>query len=242
MNRILHLIRLDLKQVMRDSMLAIALVGPLILILVVRYGIPFIGEWIYKQFTLDIMTYSDLILSFVLVLIPLMLGMLTGFMMLDERDENLIEYYAITPLRKMGYFLYRLTIPVVLSLLYNVLLLCSVQTQLPPLVSIIPVLLMLALEAPLITLLLVGFANNKIEGLALSKGIGLVVFVPAIVYFMAFPWQLVASFIPTYWAAQTLISSMQDNLINSMIYAIIGLLVHALTLWVLAIRYSRKVD
>jgi fluoroquinolone transport system permease protein len=242
MNRILHLIRLDLRQVTRDSMLAMALFAPFLLILVVRYGVPFISELLYRELSFDLSIYNDLILSFVLILIPLMLGMLTGFMMLDERDENLIQYYAITPLTKMGYFIYRLALPVVLSILYNVLLLAFGQLDSPSLSVTLPVLLMLAIEAPIITFVLAGFANNKVEGLALSKGLGLVIFIPAVAYFIPFPWQLLAGFVPTYWAAQTLLVGMKGEIWISILYAVVGLVVHGLVLWVLARRYSRRAD
>lgn len=242
MKRILHLVRLDLRQVTRDSMLAMVLFAPILLILLVRYGVPFITVLLVEELTFDLSIYYDLILSFVLVLIPLMLGTLTGFMMLDERDENLIQYYAITPLTKIGYFIYRLTLPLVLSILYNVLLLAFGQLDSSSLSVTLPAILMLAVEAPIITLVLVAFANNKVEGLALSKGLGLIVFIPAVAYFIPFPWHLLAGVVPTYWAAQTLLFGMKVEMWNSFLFAVIGLAVHGLVLWGLAVRFSRRVD
>lgn len=243
MNRVLHLIRLDLRQVSRDSMLALALFAPLLLIAAVRYGVPWVADLLIVELSFDLMAYDDLLLSFVLILIPLMLGMLTGFMMLDERDENLIQYYAVTPLTKMGYFNYRLAMPVALSIGYNTLLLLSSPFELPSLLASIPTLLMLAMEAPMIALLLTAFANNKVEGLALSKGLGLIVFVPAVAYFVPYPWQLIAGLVPTYWASQTLLLDMKNAPGWTLATCTgIGVTVHYFVLRVLAMRFRRRTD
>lgn len=242
MNRILHLIKMDIRQISRDSMLALAIMAPLLLLVVVRYGIPILTDQLNRKLAFDLTLYYDLMLTFVIVLIPLLLGVLTGFMMLDERDENIIQYYAVTPLQKSGYFLYRLTMPVVLSILFTFLLILYGDIGSPTVITMIPTVLLLALEAPILTLVLVAFANNKIEGLALSKGLGIIVFIPVIAYFVPFPWQLLAGFVPTYWASQTFLLGLKGEWGLSLFFAFIGLAVHVGMLRYLYILFLRKVD
>lgn len=49
----------------------------------------------------------------------MLLGILAEFIILDERDDHLLEYYAITPLQKSGYLGYRLLMPVIISFIFS---------------------------------------------------------------------------------------------------------------------------
>ena len=119
---------------------------------------------------------------------------MSGFILLDERDENMIQYFAVTPLSKRGYVMIRLILPMAMTLCYSILLFASGGLMAPGAVNLLFVLIMVTLEAPIYTLLLAAYVANKVEGLALMKGFSLLTLMPAAVYFIPVPWQLFGVF------------------------------------------------
>ncbi len=56
-----------------------------------------------------------------------------------------------------------------------------------------------ALLAPVIALAIVTFSGNKVEAMAVFKGIDLFVLLPLLGFFIAGPWKFVFSIIPHFW-------------------------------------------
>ncbi|WP_042220813.1 hypothetical protein [Oceanobacillus manasiensis] len=235
MKAVFHLIRGDMRQIYRDPMLFISMVGPILLILLVRFIVPFVTA----HFAIE--SYNVLLASFFILLIPLLLGVMTGFIMLDERDDKMIDYFAVTPLSKIGYLIYRLLFPGVLTIFYGIVFVEWASPESLAALDTLLVIVMLAMEAPIICLCLVALAANKIEGLALSKGVGLVVFVPFIIYFVPLPWQLVGSILPTYWTANLfLVGDISFGML--LIIGILGIFIHILYIVFLSKQFLRKID
>jgi fluoroquinolone transport system permease protein len=235
MRSVFHLIKGDMKQIYRDPMLLISLVGPFLLILLVRFILPFATA----QFALG--AYHELLASFFILLIPLLLGIMAGFIMLDERDDKMIDYFAVTPLSKQGYLLYRLLLPGVLTVLYGYIYLEWASPVSLPILDKLLVTVMLAMEAPIICLFLVAIAANKIEGLALSKGVGLVVFVPFIIYFVSEPWNWAGGILPTFWPAKLFLIE-GVHLMTSPFIGGLGAGIHIFYIFQLSKRFLRKTD
>ena len=57
----------------------------------------------------------------------------------------------------------------------------------------------MAAITPLVTLSMATFSQNKVEGLALYKGINLILILPAASFFMPEPWFWTLGAIPTFW-------------------------------------------
>lgn len=242
MNRTFHLIHGDMRQVTRDPMLAFYLLAPLLLLVMLRFGVP-AGAMLLKERTgFDLAAHYDLILSIALFLTPLILGVMTGFLMLDERDEKLIDYYAVTPLSKRGYLRHRLFLPVLLSVVYSVLMLTCSGLAPVRLWSMLTILPMAALSAPVMSLFLGAYASNKVEGMALSKGVGLLVFGPVIAYFIPFPMQALGAVFPTYWSSKAYFAGFASDPSSALLLAATGTLYHILLFRMLLVRFIRKTD
>ncbi|MGI6835767.1 hypothetical protein RY280_21560 [Bacillus paralicheniformis] len=237
MMKIIQLIRGDMKQIKRDSMFAFYGLAPFLLIIVTAAGIPLSAELA----AFNITPYRHLIMSFAMLFIPLILGIMSGFILLDERDENMIQYFAVTPLSKRGYVLIRLILPMALTFCYSILLFASGGLMAPGSVYLLIILIMVTLEAPIYTLLLAAYASNKVEGLALMKGFSLLTFMPAAVYFIPLPWQLFGVFTPTYWTAKTyLAGTSHEGLV--FVFGFIGVVLHVMILLLLYRRFLVKTD
>ncbi|MNC29962.1 Fluoroquinolones export permease protein/MT2760 [compost metagenome] len=242
MSRIIFPVWGDLKQIYRDPMLIICLAGPLALVLALRFGVPAVSDLLLHNLGFELSPYYELIMSFALLLVPLILGCMAGFMILDERDENMIQYFAVTPLTKNGYLAYRLGFVVILTVIDSLLLFAFSGLTPLRLGNTLLLMPMLALEAPVFALFLTAFASNKIEGLALSKGASILVLTPLIVFFVHSPWQYLGGIIPCFWPVRTFLSGSSFSLAWCTLPAAAGTAVHVVFLRYLVQRFLRRAD
>ncbi|AIQ68827.1 hypothetical protein [Paenibacillus graminis] len=242
MSRIIFPVWGDLKQIYRDPMLIICLAGPLALVLALRFGVPAVSGLLLQNLGFELSPYYELIMSFALLLVPLILGCMAGFMILDERDENMIQYFAVTPLTKRGYLGYRLGFVVILTVIYSLLLLTFSGLIPLRLGNILLLLPMLSLEAPMFALFLTAFASNKIEGLALSKGASILVLTPLIVFFVQSPWQYLGGIIPCFWPVRTFLSGSSLSLAWCALLAAAGTAMHVVCLRYLVQWFLLRAD
>ncbi len=202
MGKLTALLKGDYKNISRDSILILVSIAPVLILLLLRFGIPLISALLLDKLSFDLSIYYPLIVSFMMQLTPMMFGMITGFMILDERDEDLLIYLSITPLGKTGYLGFKLLSPVFMSFIFTLIL--FVFNGLVPFSGIraVPVALLIAMEAPIIALFLAAFAGNKIEGLALGKAYGIILLAPFAAWFIKSNLQFVAGILPTFWVSK----------------------------------------
>ncbi|OHD57109.1 MAG: hypothetical protein A2Y33_09295 [Spirochaetes bacterium GWF1_51_8] len=201
MKRIAALLKTDIKSISRDSILIAITLAPILIALVFKFGIPPLRELAAPYF--ELRDYYPLITAFFPVIVPSMYGFVIGFMLLDDRDENTLTALAVTPLGKMGYVWYKLSIPTLTSLVMVLALTPFIGLMQFDFIRFIPVALMTSLEAPIVTLFLSSFASNKVEGLALAKLDG-VFFLPMCVpFFTKSPLQYIGGIMPSFWAGKS---------------------------------------
>lgn len=223
----------DLRSVRRDSMLVGIAVVPLVMVLSVRLIVPPATSSLAEQGGIQAESYYPLFLSlFFLLNIPLLFGALAGFLILDDRDDDSFTALRVTPISVGSYISYRLGAAFVLSVLYTVV--CTPLTGLMPL-SLLPALvaasLVAGLSVPFTALLLNAFAGNKVEALALSKGIGLLMLGQIGAYFVQSELQLVFGILPTFWPAKVFWTASAGLPIWP--YLLVGLAYHLLLIgWV----------
>lgn len=239
MKKIIALSYNDLKNVIREPMLLFLMAGPFLMSLGIRWLIPFLSQ--YLIIYIDLKTYYPLISGFILVFIPMLLGMLAGFLLLDERDDNIFMTLIVTPLAKYGYIAYRILVPTVISFIYTLLILPLVGLVRVDFITIIPIAFLAALEAPLTALYLVVFAGNKVEGLALSKALGIFMIAPLVGYFIDSKVKLLAGIIPFYWPVMALVIGDYTKL-DYWMHIILGLLIHLVFLTILLKRFNKRIS
>lgn len=229
MNIYKPLLTKDIRLIGKDPVLVVSVLGPLLLCILARYGFPAASSLTDTYYSVPLEPYRGFTGTLLVVVIPMLAGMLTGLMMLDERDEAVITYYAVTPLRRSGYLLYRLLLPTVLCLMLSCVFLAGsrlLNLQWESVVAIPS----LALEAPLFGLFLAAYAANKVEGLALSKIGGLFIAGPAVANWVPGSWQILGCWLPTYWPAKTLLLAEQRETLAALAAGITGLIFHMLLL------------
>jgi len=190
----------DLRSIRRDSLLAWMTVVPLLLGLLVRWLLPRMDVFLVERFGFDLVPYHHLVSSyFFLLLVPMTVGLVVGFLLLDERDDQTLSALFVTPLTPTAYLVYRLGVPVVLGTLMTAVAIAIAGLVTVGWVPLIGVLALAAVETPVMSLFLASFAENKVQGFALVKGLGAVLLAPVVAWFVDMPWQLLAGFVPSYW-------------------------------------------
>jgi fluoroquinolone transport system permease protein len=200
MNRNYYLIKGDWKIIGRDPMLVLCMFAPILLLLAALFLIPLISDLTTQWLNFPLDPYFPIGRLFLFPLAPMLFGMAYGFILLDERDGGLISYIAITPLGKSGYLQIRMLMPVFMGILMNIvyLYLTGFHVVLNTF-EIVLISIILSFEAPLVLLFLGAFAGNKVEGIAISKGFGIILLPVAIDYFFTGGWRWILSVSPLWW-------------------------------------------
>lgn len=227
----------DLKSISRDSFLIMIYCIPLFIATVFRFGIPYAAELVSPW--IDLSEHYPFIMSFLAFLTPSFVGMVMGFMLLDERDEDILSYLAVTPLTRSAYLLYRISSPMLISFLLFYLLQWIANLTPVPIIPLIPVSIMAALEAPILALFLAVFANNKVEGLAVYKLTGIIFLAPFVGYFVRSGWQYIAGIFPPFWISKLFLAALQGDSTYGM-YLLGGLFVHGGYLAIMLRLFNRR--
>jgi len=228
----------DIKNITRDSMLLGTMLAPIALALFIKLSISYFSEVFNEMFPLTIEHHYTFIMSFVILLSPFMLGIMAGLMILEEMDDNILSYIAVTPVSKSGYLLYRLIVPMLISTILTIFII--VYTGLVNFtISILPVVLLAAMITPIMALFLASFANNKVEGLAIGKATGVILIVPFLTYIVKSNWLFLLSAFPTFWVSEAFMKSYEMALYSD-IYVLIGFCIQGVYLYILFKIFNRK--
>jgi hypothetical protein len=228
------LFRNDIKQILRDPVMTLLLVAPLLLIIVFKILEIFLIPFLFQKTGFDVMPYAPYVFSFILLMSSGMLGIVTGFMMLDERDGNIAQLLEVTPLGRSGYLINRLSFASILSVLYCMVGFAVFNLVNLPFYSVILLCFLSAIYTAIIGLLIYSGADDKVKGLTFAKGLNsLVLF--AFTDLFALNWlTFIAWFFPPYWITMIIKSP------DSFTMACIALLVHVIWLGFLIFRYTKR--
>lgn len=205
MNALAALAAVDLRSVWRDPFTRLLLAAPLLLVVVVRFAEPVVARWMEAEVGARTADHHAVAAAFLLLMLfPFLIGSLMGLLVLDQRDEGVLTALRVTPVSLRGYTAYRCTVAAVLTCGALVVALPASGLLTVALPAALPAIVLSALLAPLPTLLLAGFAANKVEGMAVLKAIGLPLFSPLLAGITDAPWRWVLALVPTFWPAEAL--------------------------------------
>lgn len=229
---------IDLRSIGRDSLLLWVVPYPLVLGVLMHWLAPVAESWLARDFGFEIGPYLPLLGCFLLLAAPTMVGLVIGFLMLDERDEGALTALLVTPLTTGQYLLYRIGVPLLASTAMGLLIFPLVNFGAVPWGPVVPVVAVASLEAPLFALFLVSFAENKVQGFALAKGLGVLLVAPAAIFFVDEPWQYLAGIAPTYWPVKAFaVASAGEP--GYAVFIAAGLATHVLCILLLLRRFGR---
>ena len=224
----------EIKKIVREPILGLMFCAPLLLPLsfklIIRYFIPYLNQYI----VFDISPYYPYVVAMAFVLIPLMLGAVMGFAMLDDKDQHILPMIRVTPLGENGYLIIRLIlifISVFIYVGYTFLLLNFVSI---PIFNLMMIQILLSIFGSMTGMILFTIATDKVNGLTYAKGLsGLLIFVFADL--VPVDWvHHVAAFFPSYWILKILKSPTNWN------HLLKGIFVHIVWIVVSYLIYQKK--
>ncbi len=229
--RLSALFRADVYNIIRDPIMA--------LVLVLVMSLP-CAVWVWRTemdaYAVNAFGIADISLyisSFVLLLTAVLMGWMTGMLLLEDRDDGPLLALEVTPIGKNGFLLYRTGITALLAFMATLLIGRLLLEQTLGLQLLLAVLV--ALEAIIITFALLAMAGNKVEGLALSKVLNIAALVPLLALVPS-ELRYLAAVIPSYWVGELLYGTVLPVTLISML----AVLVHVVVLLLLYRLVSRR--
>lgn len=222
----------DIKKIVREPILMLFMAVPFMAIFAIKailvFGLPLLVK--YTGFALN--GYLGYVEVLCLLLSPGMLGAVSAFMMIDERDGGIYELMSITPIGYSGYIANRLVMPFVLSMIYTLLFHYILHIYSVSFVILLLIALIAGMQSIVIALFLFSLADDKVKGLTLAKALNIFILTAGAdlldIPFVSF----ISSLIPFYWSTKIL---MQPCLFS----ILIGISVN--TVWVgIAVLFTLK--
>ena len=236
----LRTLKYDLKLLKGDPMLILSLAVPFILWALMFFLLPWVIKIVLEQWDFDLSPYYRQAGTFFLMVIPMMMGMVYGFVLLDERDSGLLTAIAVTPTGKAGYLKLRLGIPMVSSLVFILLFLLLLDlTANLNLLQVLLLSLIVSSQSLLLLLFLGAFAENKVMGMAISIGFGILLVGPLLDFILPSPFNWIGAYSPLFWASRALLA---DHSSLFWIYLCISICFHGLLIWILFRKFRARSD
>lgn len=225
----------DIRNIIRDRLLLYtAFLIPLIIIIFTRLVIPWLSENV-----VPLQQYYSLLFMLIVITIPMMFGFVIGFLIMDERDENLLTVLRVMPISRNTYLIYRMLFVSILSLVY--ILLFPLLTGLIDIgfIDYLPIGVLLAFLTPVLGLVANIVATNKVQAFAVFKTLGGVFYIPLFAFFINNDFKYILGIIPNFWTFmaldQLLTTGQQDY-----VFLGIGFVLHLILLGVLFYLFNKK--
>ena len=217
-----RLIASDAMNIARDPMLLFAIVMSLLPAIAFHFGRAPMNAAALDAFGLE--NFSLYVAPVALLVPALLVGWVTGFLLLEDRDDGPLLAVDVTPVGKGGFLGYRVAVTALVTVAVT---LYAAPLIIPEFGWGIAVLIavLIASEAAMVAIVLPAIARNKVEGLALTKLINLASIVP-LMAIIGSPLRFIAGVFPTFWIGELLDLSGQAALPLA-IAAALAIAVHA---------------
>ena len=228
----------DSRLLWRDPLLAWVLLLPIGLAALFRALLPRISEALSGASGFDLAAYYPLIMGGYLMTAPGIVGMVIGFLLLDERDERTLSALRVTPLSMRRYLAYRVTLPLVAGTATTLVGYPLVGVTRLPATTLVPIAAVAAVSAPSLALVLATAAPNKVAGFAVVKLLNVINLLPIAAFFVPPPLQYVAGVLPAFWPMRALWSAAAGEPFAA--YLFVGGMVGAVAIGITAALFDRR--
>lgn len=189
MSPLAALLQKDLRVIGRDGFLIAIAAYAFVLALVGRIVVP----WLPFE-------HLDVYLAPVMVLFgPLLLGTVLGFALIEEREQGTWLLLRVLPLDSRNILLYFAGVSSLASFVTGLLSALIYGCPVADTLAFVAMTAISSLSAPVMMLAMAALATNKIEGMAVSKILSIVLLTPAALFVLPMPWQLSVAWCPFYW-------------------------------------------
>jgi len=212
----------------RDALLVMLIPAPVLTGAMFRYGLPALDRWLAASMGhQEVLPQFGLMLDLMLlILIPYLLNMAAAMIMLEERDEGVSLYMAVSPPGTGGYLTGRIILPAMAAAVLSAALFTVFRSSNLSLLRAVPIAFLASAASVAVCMGVTAFANNKVEGLALMKLGGLSLMGIQAPVFLRGTAQYLFSPLPSFWMAK---AAMEQN--TWPLFLAAGIAVSALWIW-----------
>lgn len=208
MRQTIKLFQIGLKQITRDGMLFALVPAPVIIGLLFKLAIPFANRIVEEHLSFSLMPWYGLVDGALICLIPMLTAMITAFLLLEERDEGISVFYQVTPTAGYSYMVARVGFPMVWTIGVTIIItiifgLSGLSVMMVLCCSLISTLMGIALAMMVVTM-----AGNRVEGLALSKLMGVSILGLVAVWTIPAPYDYLTAFLPSFWIGKIIVEGL----------------------------------
>ncbi|HEY6648016.1 MAG TPA: ABC transporter permease [Mycobacterium sp.] len=233
--------RNDIRGTYREPLLVMIVIAPVIWTTGVAVLTSRFTAMVAERYDFDLVPYYPLVLTaFLLLTSIIIVGGLAALVVLDEVDAGTLTALRVTPVPLSTYFAYRAGTVMVVTTIYVIATISFSGIQEPGLIpALIPIGLLSGLSAVVSLLLIVVMANNKIQGLAAVRGLGMLIAgLPCLPWFIDSGWSLAFGVLPPYWAAKAFWVASDHG--TWWPYLVVGVVYNLAVAWPLFRRFLAK--
>lgn len=237
----LALARNDIRGTYRDPLLVMLVVAPVIWTLGARIIVPRLSEVLAQRYDFDLEPYYPLVHTGLLLLTSIIIvGGLAAFLVLDEVDAGTLTALRVTPVSRRTFLGYRACTVVVVTTLYVVATGVFSGLLGPGMApALIPIGVLSGVCAVVVLLMIVSVSGNKIQGLAVLRGLGMLVAgLPCLPWFVDSAWGFAFGVLPPYWPSKAFWLASAGEAWWP--YLVVGLVYNTALAGVLGRRFSRR--
>ncbi|MCX6326781.1 MAG: hypothetical protein NT144_09080 [Bacteroidia bacterium] len=217
------LFKADIKSIIRDPILIIAILSPFLLIIFLKLAFPLISDFIFSKKGFQLNCYYTVVAITVISMVPVLIGVLYALLFIDKCNKNDDKIIPVTSAIKNNFLIMRIIIPFSLSFLL-LLLIIFVTDPVPTQgwLRSLYISLLLATQTPFVFLFIGSLAGSRIGGIALSKLYGIFLIAVPLGLLLHHPWNYFAFFSPLYWSSCAWVCSVP---VESLIYGAICMVI-----------------
>lgn len=227
-------------QIYRDQMLLLLCIAPFLAGIGIKLVIPLIDSILVKYLDFSLVPYFLMADALTLALGPFMTGMMVGLLMLDERDDGICTYLSVTPVGGKAYFASRLVLPFAYSLATSLATASFCMLGGLPYGWLPAPAVLASFSGILIAMMLVSIASNKVEGLAVSKLLGIILFGIPLAWFANSYLRVISCLLPTYWVMDILIKVNEGQIVKYVLDFILGIVCTSVWFVILYRLFAKK--
>lgn len=192
---LLTLTRFELKNLLRDKMTAVMIIYPLIL--------GGIGKFLIDNNIVEGQALG-ITAMFIAIITGFAYGAMSGFSLLDDRDDQVFASIQISPVSLDHYIWFKVVFSYLLATLSSFFIIWF--TGVIPLTTgeMLLISLLAALQTPIAAFLINAFANNKVEGFISMKATGFLLLFPAASFFFLDAKEWLFAIAPGHWPAKAI--------------------------------------
>jgi fluoroquinolone transport system permease protein len=208
-----HVLKNELKNIVRDPMYAFFSVYPFIFGAIGYFLVNFIEEQSENP------TWSKMVAMLLVLMTSYVFGAVTGFTLLDDKDDKVLMSLKITPISTKMYVFVKILIGYIFGFIATlIIILATGFLEGSSLWMILLITTIASMQAPFLALVVNSFAENKVEGFVVMKATGMTLILPAVAFFFTDWKEFFFVIAPGFWPARMIQMEIMPSIIFNIDY------------------------